>query len=345
MTSIRKLIGKLAGRENGVADELRVRAFGKLPVSREYLHLDAGEGPAKAFADWIKAGHDDWVRRIKPADRGSVVPTCFSVHFPELGDYAAVGCIWASRDGATSPRAFPFSLFVLVRWSAQESCLRRFVACEHLWSRLQEWFEPLYEGRMALADLQDRQLTPLVEMTAAVDRVADEARQIDFKQWLRSVWPATGCGDEEKYLTYLAWRIAEWRRQAGERGFAARLPLSRDFAARPQIAAWLNWLDANLGDFTQRLTGLWAPPLGLGLQAGDQQHARHTEPALAVAYRPLTHEDFQLATSNVHEHAHIDDATRPGDQSRAPGARSENAPRLAARQTLWDLSTLVARCS
>ena len=326
VSPIKKIINRITGQREAGSNERLLRAFGKLPVSREFLHLEAGQGQAKLFQDWIKAGHDNWVRRLETQKRGQIAPSCMFTTIPESRDRAVVACIWNSRDNASPPRTFPFSLFLVQSAAAHHNWLDRFLLCENDWDRLIQCYDELRTEDMTLQELQGRQVLPIDDLNRQADEVANAAGQIEFETWLRAILPAVRCDTPLAYLQFLQAMVDRWRRHNANGGAAVRLPLSRAYPYRVQVAAWLRWLAAHLDSTRTRLTGLIVP-----------QNVPETQPAITVATRSMTEADFQLLTTNAAEYEEIEDATQPqipaaGDDRGEPHFREF----LKGGKSLWD---------
>ena len=145
-----KIINRITGQQEAGLNERLLRAFGKLPVSREFLHLEAGQGTAKLVQDWIKSGHDSWVRRFDVKKRGQIAPSCMFTTIPASRDRAVVGCIWNSRDNASPPRTFPFSLFLVQSPAAHDDWLGQFLICDNYWNQFVEIYDALRTEEIAL---------------------------------------------------------------------------------------------------------------------------------------------------------------------------------------------------
>ena len=101
MSPLKRIIDRLTGQSELDPKERQLRAFGKLPVSREFLQLEAGQGSGKVVQDWIKAGHESWITRAEAKQRGQIAPFCYSWTFPDQ----RIGWRWGAFGTAvTVPR-------------------------------------------------------------------------------------------------------------------------------------------------------------------------------------------------------------------------------------------------
>ena len=111
MSPLKRIFNRLTGQDAVDSGSQILRAFGKLPSSREFLQLHAGQGPGKIGQDWVRNGHEEWVRRREGHRRGQIVPFSYFLDLPELGRQSLIACVWNSRDCAAPPRsATPGSL-------------------------------------------------------------------------------------------------------------------------------------------------------------------------------------------------------------------------------------------
>jgi type VI secretion system ImpM family protein len=135
---MRSLLSKLKNLRGGAfSGDVVLRAFGKLPISREFIHVEDGEGPARAFAEWLGSGHDAWVASHSDSTRGELQPARLAVAMPSHESTWIVATVWPSHDAA--PRHFPFTLFVTVPVSgAPADPTARVLQCVPVWERLDE---------------------------------------------------------------------------------------------------------------------------------------------------------------------------------------------------------------
>lgn len=318
MSPIRKILDAIT-RANGAADpDLKVRAFGKLPSSREFQHLDAGQGPAKIFADWIKSGHDHWVTCVETEKRGEIVPYGLLAALPGLKDYQVVARVWNSRDSASPPRAFPFVLFTLLKWPKNCGKLERLVVCRQIWNRFGELFQRLSDDSLKLRDLRGELLdVDLDESVAGAGKLVAAMEQTSLPKWLEAIAPSTRSSDPAEMLALLQLLVEGWREQGSSVGVAVRLPVCNAFALAPQVAAWLRWLDVNVSNSAE-LVGLFVPQGGL-----------NDATAINLITRPISTADFQLLTTNAEEYHFVEDIAQirnsvswsQGSTELPPGAR------------------------
>jgi len=336
MSPLKRIIDRLIGQGAQDASERQLRAFGKLPVSREFLQLEAGQGAGKVVQDWIKAGHESWITRAEAKKRGHIAPFCYFVDIPGSKNLAALGCIWNSRDGASPPRAFPFTFFLTPPATAPNNWVGQYLICENYWRQLGGLYEPATRGDVRIQDLRAHELQPIDTLSDATEAIAHEAEQVQLGHWLESLLPNVRCDKPQEYLAFLESRLDGWRRQAHGSMLALRLPLSRAIAYRVQVAAWLRWLSTQIGESRVPLTGLFVP-----------QEVAEAEPVLTFVTGPICEKDFQFLTTDARSHDHVEDATSYKAPSEGPSSdRQTNMQQvLSAGGSLWDWANLRSNSS
>lgn len=331
MSPLKRIFNRMTGQDAVDSGSQLLRAFGKLPSSREFLQLRAGQGPGKIGQDWLRNGHEEWVRRREGHRRGQIVPFSYFLDLPELSHQSLIACVWSSQDGAAPPRSFPFMLYVVCTAPPAEDWLDRFLLCEHYRPQFEELFEALFEGKTSLRDLEDFELRSPSQLEVDSNDCATAASQILLRSWLQAMLPALHCDSAENCLAMLTALAERWRAHASETGIAVRLPLSRQWPYQPQVAAWLKWLASQLKGSPHELTGLFVP-----------LDAPQAEPAVTITTRPTCPADFHFLTSNAASYPSVDDATRCKNPSSTPTAKeSPQSPSDTA--SLWDWATATPR--
>ncbi len=336
MSPLKRIIDRLTGQSEPNPKERQIRAFGKLPVSREFLHLEAGQGPGKAVQDWIKAGHDSWITRAESKKRGQIAPFCYFVDIPDTKSLVALGCIWNSCDGASPPRAFPFTFFLTQPATAQNNWIGQYMICENYWKQLADLYKPAAQGDVKIQDLREHELQPIETLSDATEAVAEEAAQVELGRWLESLLPNVRCDKPLDYLAFLESQLDGWRRQTQSSGLALRLPLSRKFAYRVQVAAWLRWLSTRISASSVPLAGLFVP-----------QAVAEAEPVLTVVTGPICEKDFQFLTTDASSHDHVEDATCCVAPPESPSSDShtQTGQILSSGGSMWDWANLSSKDS
>lgn len=324
MMTIRKLINRLSAPDPDTARRLQLRAFGKLPSSSEFVELHAGEGPAKACQDWITSGHGHWVTCTEPEKRGRIVSSGLFGMLPEFKNHCFVARMWDSQDNTS--RAFPFTLYVLEEKPNGRSWLQHLAVCQQLWRQLDQHFEPLYTLQAGLQDMPSyAEALSANEIVAQAEKTAKPAQRIQLSAWLDAILPATRCGDRIQFIRLLHSFLESWRREERQKNLGIRLPVTPSFPVIAQVAAWLQWLDVNLGPNLPAMTGLFVP------QESSQAAA------MTVMTRPLLEADFCLLTTNAADYHQVDDPAEAAADV-AEGTLPQEAAKMAddAAATLWE---------
>lgn len=322
MSPLKRFIQKIAGVELRAPELIRLRAYGKLPSGMEYVHLDAAEGIAKVFPEWIKSGHDRWVERTARELRGKTRPSRAILALPGLKDQVACAAVWPSRDSASPPRAFPFALFAMVDDLILDEPVKMLAVGAQLWSHMDNAFWPVFDGDVALASLRERTLSGDVgRHVPQAENLTVEAAAIPWETWARSIATASGCREGAELEPRLRRAAAHWRQDPAN--LAIRLPLSGDWNHLPQAAAWLTWLRRILEDSTWKPAGLILPhPEAVGLQR-----------LVVLGRRPIS-TDYQLLTTDAGTYECVEDLATLALDGNLP-----SKPELDRRCTLWEWAT------
>lgn len=223
---------------------LRLGAYGKLPLSPEYLAVGCFGGSAGDFREWIDQGFECASRALgSEIDLGRSWRILF---LPEGRREAVVATMRQSADQGRA-RAFPYSVFTTIErrhLDEQTSCTLR--QLNTVWQELNE-----YETRLA----------SLHSLEAYRDEVAAaELAPFDAEAPV-SVAPDVGvqalagslCGDRTAMEDFarLLWdircpyRTIDSGRIPGSRLPGLRLPLAAGIDAFTQVLAWIGCLEAS----------------------------------------------------------------------------------------------------
>ncbi|MEQ8768295.1 MAG: hypothetical protein RL885_30610 [Planctomycetota bacterium] len=262
-------------------EKLTLAAYGKLPLSKEFLRVGCvGAGPV-AFKDWVDVGFSstaevhrdappDWYRRVLFLE-------------PE-GREAVVASIRDSSDEG-GERRFPFAVFVTLK-----SRPLRSLAVGGLAFALEPFWEMLEDRNRDLASASDlsslhRELSATVKVSwdsrSAERQYTFSARSCPFLRW------AVGLpGNSLASATTLLWRVRNlFRRlrmiQDPSQSLAVRVPTSESVSLLVQTDLWLNLVARHLG-VSQRLPFLALTP-------GEMENG-----SLAIISRPLLEKDFAV---------------------------------------------------
>jgi len=258
------------------------------------------------------------------------------VDIPGSKDLVALGCIWNSCDGASPPRAFPFTFFLTQPATAQKNWVGQYVICENYWRQFDGLYKPVTQGDVRIQDLREHELQPINTLSDATEAIAEEAAQVELGHWLKSLLPNVRCDKPLEYLAFLESRLDGWLRQAHSSGLALRLPLSRAVAYRVQVAAWLRWLSTQLGESSTPLTGLFVP-----------QDVAEAEPVLTLVTGPICEKDFQFLTTDARSHDHVEDATcyEAPPETPSSGRQTHIRQILSTGGSIWDWANLRSNSS
>lgn len=326
MSPIKRLIDKITGNDQPEQSQ-RIRAFGKLPSSREFQQLEAGQGIAKQFQDWLHQGHANWIRQRSVENRGKVASTCLLWPVPNSRKQAIIACIWSSRDSAS--RAFPFVLLVTMPIAPKTDLLQRFALCSQIGPLFSEQFKALFSGEKQLADLRESSVRELdaEELASVLAELKDQAHRINLQEWFNSLVAGYPGLDDSRFVGVLE-QLMRRSQSSADAGLGIRLPLSRSFPFGPQICAWLNWLQRHLQVQTFHGVSLFAP-----------QNGAVVHPAVAVLTRPITEADVQLATTDAAGIDSVDDAASAAIHLSAKPDKDTESPFQDDSLTLWDWSS------
>ena len=219
-------------------------AYGKLPVSKEYLRLRCGSGGGGAFYQWINQGYDHSVRNGREREPRVGGPWNL-LFYPEGMGEAVVARL---RDSADSGglRRFPFSCFTGVPAAElngdPDDQVRRIAP---LWQALESIDAKLTECA-DLAELKEAfkgaELPTLPQWVSSSSALTD----IDLVEYARRLTPAQDPLDELGGILFrLASAVGTLAAGVirGARLPGLRVPLTPEFDLIPQALAWLSCLE------------------------------------------------------------------------------------------------------
>lgn len=210
-------------------------AYGKLPLSREFLRIRCSSGAARQFREFLDDAAPFCAGADLPRDRSAQIGMAIS----EAGSMA-VASVWPSADEGDL-RPYPFAVFAVLdrgRFRGPGS-----------WTSLTPVFRDLeaaHKTALTLPDgaafdahfADDRGTAPPLSEKEAAPISEHGARQIPLRAWAEGLFP----GDLEAFQTSL-WRIGSLP-SARESGSSVRLPLAANHPLAPQVDAWLSALVA-----------------------------------------------------------------------------------------------------
>ena len=339
MGAVKRILERLfhvTGSAEGKDGLVALRGFGKLPNYLEYQHLEDSAGLARAFQEWVVAGHNHWVQVVPSQERGSVLTTDLVGLVGDNRDEVVVARLWQSRDCANPPRQFPFTFFVnvpLANWT--EDPLDQFVRSSRLWSSLQVAFDRqhlIYErgGTFQRFYRQQKLGIKFEDGTDELKKTCASANSIPFHAWLESITSGCKANDGRALLSALENIVAEWNHASkSQPPEAVRFPLSPLFRMEVQAAAWMKWLSVNVKN-SRRPTSL------LVSHAPDGKAN-----SITLMTRPFAMEDFLLVTESASYCDQVEDICRLVPP--AEDVTAENRPKpspvdilLRGEYSLWD---------
>ncbi len=341
---MRSLLSKLRNLRGGsFSGDVVLRAFGKLPIFREYIHVEDGEGPARAFAEWLGSGHDAWVAAHTEATRGELQPARLAITMPGHESTWIVAAVWPSHDAA--PRHFPFTLFVTIPASgAPADPTGRLLNCQQVWERLDDIWSRLQptDANACHAALRDARLTLApIDAQSATQQIAADASKISWRAWLDALARQHGSVDAAHWMWWLKLLADGWSLDNAERRpVSARCPLTGEFPMMTQAVTWLQWLEKRVFSSSRRATG--PAPLSIMLPASPSP----AKPALTVLEGSPEPHDVQLLTTNADSFAGVEELARPAEALELDGFESFSqrvSRELAdAKASLWSFSQFTA---
>lgn len=317
MSPLKKFLDRLTGSE--VEPRPLLRAFGKLPESREFLQLEAGRGAPKLFQNWVKAGHDQWVTVVPAERRGTLLPCRMWAVLPEAPDHAVVAHLWRSQDSAK--RVFPFTFFVVLKTPRDLTPLPALDLARRYWAGLEPLFAEIAQGQRVLQSFRDCVLDENETAPAGADLIT-EAQNIPASDWFEAL-SAGSAQWKTDFLSRLRGAVANWRAHPAAATASIRVPLSRRHDYTVQAAAWIRWLETQHPGRELQLTALALPAPATAIA-----------PAVALITRPLREGDFQLLTSDAPDYEYLEDLDRHPHALSDPAAADFEDGDLAG--SLWD---------
>lgn len=206
-----------------------VSAYGKLPLSKEYLKHACYEGVAERLREFIDQGYDRFAAQPVRVREGAIRRFVFTRDDSE----SAVGWIRNSRD--QGKRVFPFLVFARVPW-------RDFGSGSERSLRLGPVFDSLAapEARLASLDDRDRFFEEVRELQASpLDPQPVNDLGVTIHDWANRLYPEDG----EYVWVRALWRAALLKSvlQSGSTAPSAaayRVPIAADLDPLEQVDLW-----------------------------------------------------------------------------------------------------------
>ncbi len=216
-----------------------VGAYGKLPLSKEFLRHACWEGAARELKGWLDAGHDRLAARATaPARDGNRRRLLF---LPASGQEMLAAVAINSRD-AGGERRFPFIVFTtLARGDCDRECVA--TALEPVWAALEQEMERLRAAEDTDAFFRMVREAALEAEPLSRERCEEAVRGRDgvkVEEWLGNLFREDGVDLWVRGLWRLRSVVAPalaTRTRSPQLG-TFRLPLSRAHALGPQIDLW-----------------------------------------------------------------------------------------------------------
>ena len=224
---------------------LELSAYGKLPLSREFVGLNDREPGARAIKDFLHEG----ARHLAQLPAGPL--ESIRVYAPvDSGRTLAVASVWSSADEG-GLRRFPFAFFSLCpieqapRLGVGFSSAFRVLHAVHerLFGEVAQLDSPhAFEQHLTTDD--DASISVPVDPGAAAERFRERAETFPTGRWAAALYGT----DAHRFLVAL-WRLRKVLAASG--GSLAslatdrpgvRVPLARTHALEPQADAWLGLL-------------------------------------------------------------------------------------------------------
>lgn len=316
------------------ASPVALSAYGKLPLSKEFLRFHCVGGAVGQFYQWVNAGFDHSSRF--GGGRGERLELTWRLLFHADGQKELIAAILRDSADNEELRRFPFTCYAPVpRESLPESPESQLASLESLWAQLAESDRTLsaernLEGfRERFKDIVLVPPTPTTGLDLATIPLAPIVEALGRR--------AAPAGDPRRAFTSTLYdlakavRILDSRKIPGERIPALRIPVDARAHVLVQARAWLSCL-APCGFLSARRTPITvAMPLETGAEAD-----------LWLVIRPPRASDFSMFAARPQGHFLPDPGGTVTHVSEEPyaafGARVE-AALLAEERTLADLGS------
>ncbi|MBI4582197.1 MAG: hypothetical protein HY718_21050 [Planctomycetes bacterium] len=319
---------------------LTFRVCGKLPVIGDYCWWPGPKptaGAAGRFVAWI---HEGW-EAIRDLERPpSVIAHRLWCSWGGPGGQVAA-VLWQSRDGGTTPRAFPFACYATgVDVSTTPDWPARLGAMLSLWGRIEL-------SRRSLADMKHESLLDslcheghnmlTLEMPGeSSSTLSRQAATIPLRDFAAAVGPGSDEGAIRRWLASLPGRVRQWSAQnSAQTQLAIRCPLSRQWPLPGQAVSWIEWLTAAMPAGSR--------PAAVLLSTDDEEDecAPWSSPGVTVCFRELKDVDLMLLTTSALDYAYLRtipyEAPAEGPDDPAPPPSGETGPTpLNLDVSLWE---------
>ncbi len=233
------------------AQQTPLRAYGKLPVDREFLRVRCDDLPAaRDYCTWLDQGFDE-LQRSGSRD-GARLRRHWVLQTGDHGRTWLLGGIWDSADQPSEQghqRAYPFTLFGVFRAPSRLHELASEVGgwadvwrqCEHHFQRLSA-----ARDRSQFTDMaRGLSLSLRPETNAAPGDRATGVGATTLTDWMAGV-PGLD-GTVEALTASLQRDLLDFRKSAGRVPVIWRLPVNVNMDIMGQLGIWMAWLDRNLG--------------------------------------------------------------------------------------------------
>lgn len=286
-------------------ENLELRAYGKLPIYKDYILLGCEPEPATEFKRWLDVAFGLRIASLGDKNIRPESPKRLLWMLPETGQ-AAVASLWPSSDEG-GLRKFPFSFFATVPKSAlgAASIAERLPHLLGVWQAL----EAQYGQSNSASDIGEfyEQFSERSMQSIAIDTTGDSSTSLE--QWFQ----AFGASDSGEFAGQLTENVSELIASGREYGsggasLAVRLPLAPGIAQSFQVEMWMAVFQKHLKKCSR-----WPSML---LPGSETEDAR----SLCFLWRDIEDEDAMLFDTSIAEEVNVDDLT----ESLEPGG-SESA--------------------
>lgn len=254
-----------------------ISAYGKLPLSREFLIHACDQRGAQAVTDMLHAA----ARALADVEPRS---DALRVYFPLRGGRAnAAMSLWPSTDEG-GKRRFPFSMFSLVKAGASiehPGFCTSFAPLHDLHEKVHPQLLEL-SGPREFEQIMAKQVSPDRDKDAGV-RFADRAATYPTTRWAAALY-----GTDARKFVMALWRLKRLASPSQIRRFrGVRLPLVDTHAIETQADAWFGLLARQIGSLP------WPSAIAGRFADGTA--------SLVSFFRPLEPNDFAIVAGQATE--------------------------------------------
>jgi hypothetical protein len=254
-----------------------ISAYGKLPLSREFLIHACDEKGAQGVTDMLHSAARA-LADITPR------PDALRVYFPlRSGRNCVAMSLWPSSDEG-GKRRFPFGMFALPKASASvehPGFFTSFAALHELHESVQPQLLEL-PGPREFEQVMARQFSPDRDKDASV-RFKDRAGTYPTTRWAAALY-----GTDARRFVMALWRLKRLADAEQIRRFVGvRLPLVDTHAIETQADAWLGLIARRIGSLP------WPSAIAGRFADGTA--------SLVSYFRPLEPNDFSIVSGKTPE--------------------------------------------